>query len=406
MGKHLIRCIEFIHGTFEGLEDTLEREIQESLLVKNKKESPVKSQVHSILRYYSGIILDEAIHTGFEIVSKIGINRNEYIEDIELIFQDSNIYDGEYETLLFLSTEGLSKTMNTGQKGWWRNSKTILQIPKYTNDRVWKRDGGKCQRCNSQHNLEVVHSIPYYRGGTNKLKNLILLCVQCKLNNYKMPWMYREWAEPQIRDLLSIKILSISTLYGVLKDILLLINSTQKTLEHLASTLEYVFGESLIDKKIGVRKFEDYESHSLRDFLGIILKDILHLSSGFIYEFGLSREKYYSALGGILNKPDIFDGQFFRHRNIFDKEANNKDDEEQYWWEKYKAVPSISFDGCDKVHKKQGGKCVICGTTETDMRLDYIDPDKEMGLNDLSNIQLICADCINYKGINWLYTNI
>lgn len=56
-------------------------------------------------------------------------------------------------------------------------------IPLATKQQLWKRAKGCCEyigptgnRCNSRFQLEIDHDIPYSRGGSSNLENLILLC--------------------------------------------------------------------------------------------------------------------------------------------------------------------------------------------------------------------------------------
>ena len=51
---------------------------------------------------------------------------------------------------------------------------------------VWRRDRGRCTKCESVHNLEFDHIIPVSRGGANTARNIQLLCESCnrqKSNN-------------------------------------------------------------------------------------------------------------------------------------------------------------------------------------------------------------------------------
>jgi 5-methylcytosine-specific restriction endonuclease McrA len=57
------------------------------------------------------------------------------------------------------------------------------RIPAATRDAVYARDNGRCtfvgstgKRCETTHNLQVDHIVPYARGGTATLHNLRLLC--------------------------------------------------------------------------------------------------------------------------------------------------------------------------------------------------------------------------------------
>jgi hypothetical protein len=44
---------------------------------------------------------------------------------------------------------------------------------------VWNRDGGKCVRCGSRHNLEFDHVIPVSKGGSSTARNIQILCEAC-----------------------------------------------------------------------------------------------------------------------------------------------------------------------------------------------------------------------------------
>ena len=52
-------------------------------------------------------------------------------------------------------------------------------IPQDLMDAVWNRDGGQCVKCNSNQDLEYDHIIPLSKGGSNRYRNLQLLCVKC-----------------------------------------------------------------------------------------------------------------------------------------------------------------------------------------------------------------------------------
>nr|WP_240896502.1 HNH endonuclease [Kineococcus vitellinus] len=52
-------------------------------------------------------------------------------------------------------------------------------IPKDVKMYVWQRDGGVCQECGSNRDLEYDHIIPVSMGGSNTERNLQLLCEPC-----------------------------------------------------------------------------------------------------------------------------------------------------------------------------------------------------------------------------------
>lgn len=77
---------------------------------------------------------------------------------------------------------------------WWRsmtfrpqiprepqNTDTSRYIKKEVKKKVWIRDEGKCVECGSTENLEFDHIIPHSKGGSNRTKNIQILCKSCNL---------------------------------------------------------------------------------------------------------------------------------------------------------------------------------------------------------------------------------
>jgi hypothetical protein len=52
-------------------------------------------------------------------------------------------------------------------------------IPEEVRVGVWRRDQGKCARCDGRRNLEYDHIIPVSKGGSNTIRNIELLCEEC-----------------------------------------------------------------------------------------------------------------------------------------------------------------------------------------------------------------------------------
>jgi len=50
---------------------------------------------------------------------------------------------------------------------------------KIVRDRILKRDGNKCGRCQSTENLEIDHIIPLSKGGRHDEDNFQVLCRTC-----------------------------------------------------------------------------------------------------------------------------------------------------------------------------------------------------------------------------------
>jgi 5-methylcytosine-specific restriction endonuclease McrA len=55
-------------------------------------------------------------------------------------------------------------------------------IPEEVRIAVWRRDSGRCVRCDSRERLEYDHIIPVSRGGSNTVRNIELLCETCNRN--------------------------------------------------------------------------------------------------------------------------------------------------------------------------------------------------------------------------------
>src|SRR4029453_17255605 len=52
-------------------------------------------------------------------------------------------------------------------------------IPEDVRQLVWERDGGRCRRCGSRHELQFDHIIPVVEGGSNEAENIEVLCGPC-----------------------------------------------------------------------------------------------------------------------------------------------------------------------------------------------------------------------------------
>lgn len=61
----------------------------------------------------------------------------------------------------------------------YENKKTREPIPEDIRFFVWRRDKGRCVKCDSKENLEFDHIIPISKGGSNTERNIQLLCQKC-----------------------------------------------------------------------------------------------------------------------------------------------------------------------------------------------------------------------------------
>lgn len=46
---------------------------------------------------------------------------------------------------------------------------------------IFRRDGERCKRCGSRHNLEIDHIVPISKGGKSTYDNLQTLCHSCNM---------------------------------------------------------------------------------------------------------------------------------------------------------------------------------------------------------------------------------
>ncbi len=58
-------------------------------------------------------------------------------------------------------------------------SQSTRHIPSNIRREVWRRDQGRCVKCESRDKLEFDHIIPVSKGGSNTARNVELLCQDC-----------------------------------------------------------------------------------------------------------------------------------------------------------------------------------------------------------------------------------
>ena len=101
------------------------------------------------------------------------------------LFDDSDFTLEEreqYNKRLWEHVEELKKANNNSSSidsGLENNNRKSRYIPRDVQDRVWRRDQGKCVECGSKENLEFDHIIPHSKGGANTYRNIQLLCEKC-----------------------------------------------------------------------------------------------------------------------------------------------------------------------------------------------------------------------------------
>lgn len=103
--------------------------------------------------------LKKAIKT--QILQKESLRKEkESLRDLEIKVRKELIAEG------FLDESGVNESRRTS-------------IPQDVLDIVWRRDQGKCVKCESQELIEFDHIIPFSKGGSNTPRNLQILCQKC-----------------------------------------------------------------------------------------------------------------------------------------------------------------------------------------------------------------------------------
>jgi len=105
-------------------------------------------------------------------------------ENSNKTFDEANFYDSESwnslenERAQYLKLERKRKKREIDKQGK-RGEKPSRKISQTVQDKVWRRDEGKCQKCGSKEKLEFDHIIPFSKGGANTYRNIQLLCESC-----------------------------------------------------------------------------------------------------------------------------------------------------------------------------------------------------------------------------------
>ena len=133
-----------------------------------------------------------------EVTTKAAAHTKEEVTDMEpkkvadnlwefkgFIYEVTGFYNDEESKLLILEEfdkerqffEKLQLKFGTNSQSEASSSRP--RIPENVRIEVWRRDGGKCARCDSRTNLEYDHIVPISKGGSNTARNIELLCEKC-----------------------------------------------------------------------------------------------------------------------------------------------------------------------------------------------------------------------------------
>ena len=86
-------------------------------------ESKFNEKLYLTLRDQFGSVIEESISEGLNIVHDLGLNENDFRDKLDLIFNDSEIFDGAYDSWIGISPNVESLELNRGHKNWWSRKK-------------------------------------------------------------------------------------------------------------------------------------------------------------------------------------------------------------------------------------------------------------------------------------------
>lgn len=112
--------------------------------------------------------------------------------DLPQLLQDFGFQYNEYTDKLNqlcvniikeLKAEAFENSFDSSYDEWTHRGNDAnpkrLTIPTNVKREVWRRDQGRCAKCESRDSLEYDHIIPVSKGGSNTARNIELLCQLC-----------------------------------------------------------------------------------------------------------------------------------------------------------------------------------------------------------------------------------
>ena len=148
----------------------LEKTIEE--YIDKKSLAPLLE--YETLLFFSWDIGKQYSHS-LEDLSKV----KELIDDKGYWLSASLFSKDEYEELLTYYYTELSREKNELSYESRRKKSNRAISSKPLRDRVFARDGYKCNHCHTTENLSVDHIVPVLSGGNDNIENLQTLCTPC-----------------------------------------------------------------------------------------------------------------------------------------------------------------------------------------------------------------------------------
>ncbi len=183
--SYMLKKIKWLE---QALEKFYQSETSDNLTEQTQEERD-KLQVElseklPMSQYEPILISEREIHISKDIVITYYTAREVYIYQ-DIAYQISETHSDEECKLLVLEFVDKERRKFEQLKNKFSGIKSEdlkyerLRIPESVRIAVWRRDQGKCARCESRENLEYDHIVPVSKGGGNTERNIELLCQNC-----------------------------------------------------------------------------------------------------------------------------------------------------------------------------------------------------------------------------------
>jgi len=123
VSKRLLNLLEHTHLSLALLNNDLEFEFGRSILNEKIGRTKNDDKFYLTLKDRFGQIIENIINESLNLVSDLDINDNNFRDDLDEILQNSNIFDGEFNSWSGVSPDIESMELETGQKNWWSRKK-------------------------------------------------------------------------------------------------------------------------------------------------------------------------------------------------------------------------------------------------------------------------------------------
>lgn len=138
------------------------------------KVNPVRHVDLSAMRLHRGLDMYK-----FSEVSGLQCNVVKYYEKTRHVLIPEEISDIYFKSLNITKREfkKIIECLSGDRKSMHEEENRVIPDP--VREYVWKRDGGKCRKCDRKEYLHYHHIEHYSKGGSHQAKNIKLLCVAC-----------------------------------------------------------------------------------------------------------------------------------------------------------------------------------------------------------------------------------